>query len=265
MGILNVTPDSFSDGGLYSDTDAAVRRAAQMASEGAHVIDVGGESSRPGARRVSEAEEKGRVVPVIEALRERLAIPLSIDTRRASVARVALDAGCTIVNDISACRDPAMPGIIAEYGAVVVLMHMLGEPGTMQKKPSYKDVVKEVAAFLADRVELLKQAGVVGDRIVIDPGIGFGKRFRDNLELLRDVREIRSLGQPVLIGASRKTFLGEVTDAPAERRLPGSLAVAAWCHSAGVDVVRVHDVRETVDLFKVLDAIEHPDAYSADW
>jgi dihydropteroate synthase len=265
MGVLNVTPDSFSDGGEHFDADSAIRRAVRMAGEGADIIDIGGESSRPGAEGISADEELRRVKPVIEVLREELSIPISIDTRRASVARAALDAGCRIANDITACRDPEMIDVVKHFDVPIIIMHMKGEPRSMQKNPSYGDVVKEVALFLKERAGLLEGHGIPGDKIVIDPGIGFGKRFRDNLELLRSIDHLRSLGYPVLIGASRKTFLGELLDQPAGERLSGSLAVAAWCHRTRVDIVRVHDVKETVGLFRVLDSIEHPDDYTADW
>lgn len=263
MGILNVTPDSFSDGGLYHRHEDAVRHALRMIDEGAHIIDIGGESSRPGAERVPESEEIDRVIPVIESVaRERPPAILSIDTQRARVAERAIEAGCRIVNDISACRDPEMPGIIGQSGVLVIVMHMLGEPRTMQVEPHYDDVVAEVRAFLLERVDFLRRQGVDGDRIVIDPGIGFGKRFQDNLELLQNIEAFRDA--PVLVGASRKRFLGELLDSPADDRLPGSLAVAAWCHRQRVDIVRVHDVRETARLFRVLDAIERPGHFKAD-
>jgi dihydropteroate synthase len=258
MGVLNVTPDSFSDGGRYLDATAAAERAMQMAREGADIIDIGGESSRPGSERVSTEEELRRVIPVITSLAGRLPVPMSIDTYRPAVARAALAAGCRAVNDISACRDAEMPDVVGEFGVPIVVMHMRGEPRTMQVNPTYQDVVSEVRGFLAERVDFLKRRGIEGDRIIVDPGIGFGKRFQDNLDLLRGIDTLRDLGCAILVGASRKSFLGELLDAPPEQRLSGSLAVAAWCHRAGVDVVRVHDVKETVSLFRVLDAIERP-------
>ena len=257
MGVLNVTPDSFSDGGQHFDANAAVEHAMQMAREGADIIDIGGESSRPGSERVSVDEELRRVIPVITSLADRLPVPMSIDTRRSAVARAALEAGCRAVNDISACRDPEMVGVVKEFAVPLVVMHMKGEPRTMQESPTYEDVVGEVRAFLAERIDFLKRHGIEDDKIIVDPGIGFGKRFRDNLELLRAIDTLRDLGCPILVGASRKAFLGELLGAPPEGRLSGSLAVASWCHRAGVDIVRVHDVHETVGLFRVLDAIEH--------
>jgi dihydropteroate synthase len=228
-----------------------------MIDHGADIIDIGGESSRPGSDRVSEEEEVARVMPVVEALASSTDVPLSIDTRRASVAQTALEAGCSIVNDISACRDPAMSGIIRQSGATIIIMHMKGEPKTMQTvEPSYNDVVGEVASFLRERAELLIQNGVDSGKIIVDPGIGFGKRFQDNIELLQRVDTIGQLGYPLLVGGSRKTFIGEIVDAPPDGRLTGSLAVAAWCRQRNVDVIRVHDVRETADLFRVLDALD---------
>jgi dihydropteroate synthase len=265
MGILNVTPDSFSDGGDHFDAETAVRHALRMEHEGADIIDIGGESTRPGSDQVDPAEEWRRVEPVIASLSGRVSVPISIDTRRASVARAALDAGCHIVNDVSACRDPEMAGTVRERGAPVIIMHMLGEPKSMQVNPTYDDVVGEVCAFLKDRTDFLKREGIDSDKIIVDPGIGFGKRFRDNLELLEAIDVLRHIGHPVLIGASRKRFLGELLDAGPRERLPGNLAVAAWCYRAGAEIVRVHDVKETVGLFRVLDAIEHPQDYSADW
>ncbi len=265
MGILNVTPDSFSDGGYYFDPDEAHRHAMQMAEDGADILDIGGESTRPGSRYVDEAEELRRIIPVIRSLAGKVPIPISVDTRRASVARAALDAGCRLINDVSACRDPAMPLVAREFGAPIVIMHMLGDPDSMQQAPSYENVVGEVTDFLQSRAKMLGQHGVQDDMIIVDPGIGFGKRFRDNLDLLKSIDTIRSLGYPVAIGASRKRFLGELLDSGPEGRLSGNLAVAAWCYKTNVEIVRVHDVKETAGLFRVLDAIEHPSEYPASW
>jgi dihydropteroate synthase len=265
MGILNVTPDSFSDGGVHYLKDQAVARALQMAHEGADIIDIGGESTRPGARYIDAHEEIARVLPIVEALVPRLDIPMSIDTRRAEVARAAIEAGCGMVNDVSACADPEMPVVVRDAGAPIILMHMKGDPHEMQVNPRYDDVVGEVRGFLAERAEFAEQQGVQNDMIIIDPGIGFGKRFRDNLDLLRAVEPLRSLGYPVMIGASRKRFLGELLNTEPHDRLSGSLAVAAWCLKNGLDIVRVHDVKETAGLFRVLDAIDHPDDYPASW
>jgi dihydropteroate synthase len=277
MGILNVTPDSFSDGGKFAAHRAAVEHAHAMAADGADIIDVGGESTRPGSDPVPAPEELARVIPVIEALarggngRPPLPVPLSIDTRKPEVARAALAAGATMVNDVNAARDPSMVDVLREHPhAPVVLMHMQGEPKTMQKAPDYADAAGEVSAELAMRAAGLEAAGIARERIVLDPGIGFGKRLHDNLEILRAVDALRATGYPVLVGASRKAFIGTLlggaspraTPAAPEARLCGSLAVAAWCHAHRVEMVRVHDVRETAGLFRVLDAIEDPAAHA---
>jgi dihydropteroate synthase len=265
MGVLNVTPDSFSDGGSYQGKEDAIQRAMEMVEEGADIIDIGGESTRPGAAEIDADEEMSRVLPVVESLAGRIQAPISIDTRRAAVARAALQAGCRMINDVSACRDPGMPGVAREFGVPIVLMHMKGDPASMQVNPHYDDVVSEVRSFLAERAEFVKQHGLRDDMIVVDPGIGFGKRFRDNLDLLRSIRTFSALGHPVMVGASRKRFLGELLGAPPRERTSGNLAVAAWCFENGVDVVRVHEVKETAGLFRVLDAIENPDEYPAAW
>ena len=265
MGILNVTPDSFSDGNTHYLKDPACARAMQMADEGADIIDIGGESTRPGTGYVEAQEELTRVLPVIESLASKISVPMSIDTRRASVARAAIEAGCKMVNDVSACSDPEMPAVVRDAGVPIILMHMKGDPHDMQKNPHYDDVVAEVRGFLAERAEFVEQQGVQNDMIIVDPGIGFGKRFRDNLDLLRAAEPLRGLGYPVMIGASRKRFLGELLDTEPRDRLSGSLAVAAWCLKNGLDIVRVHDVKETAGLFRVLDAIDHPEDYPASW
>jgi dihydropteroate synthase len=272
VGILNVTPDSFSDGGRFADPDAAVAQALAMWEAGAGVIDIGGESTRPGSESASAGQELDRVLPVIDALtamRQRGSlegVPISIDTRKAEVADVALRRGCHVVNDVSAVSDPEMVEVLRGHPNVpIILMHMKGDPRTMQEAPRYDDVVGEVAGFLDERAETLVRSHIERDRIIVDPGIGFGKRFRDNLELLNRIDSLRALGYPVLIGASRKRFLGELLDAGPDGRLPGSLAVAAHCVQRGVEFVRVHDVRETAEIFRVLDAVLHPDDYEADW
>lgn len=271
MGVLNVTPDSFSDGGRYHDSKAAIDRALEMCSEGAHIIDVGGESTRPGSRPASAGEELDRVIPVIDAVTRlekygERQVPISIDTRKAEVADVALRRGCHIINDVSAASDPEMAGVLRDHpGVPIVLMHMRGDPATMQDAPHYDDVVLEVSAYLSQRADALVRAGIDRERIIVDPGIGFGKQFRDNLELLNRVDSFLALGYPVLIGASRKRFVGELLDADTVHRLPGSLAVAAHCYHSGVDMIRVHDVAETAGLLRVLDAVAHPADYEADW
>jgi len=245
MGILNVTPDSFSDGGRFLSPDAAVKRALIMEKEGADIIDVGGESSRPGAEPVPVEEELRRVIPVLERLRGKLRIPISIDTTKAEVAEAALRAGASIVNDISALRfDPAMASVVAEFGAGLVLMHMLGTPKTMQQDPHYEDVVREVREFLAERALYAQSQGIPREAIAVDPGIGFGKTVEHNLELLRRLPELVELGFPVLVGPSRKSFIGAILGLGVEERLEGTLAACAVAVVRGADILRVHDVRE---------------------
>ena len=245
MGILNVTPDSFSDGGRFLSPDAAVKRALIMEKEGADIIDVGGESSRPGAEPVPVEEELRRVIPVLERLRGKLRIPISIDTTKAEVAEAALRAGASIVNDISALRfDPAMASVVAEFGAGLVLMHMLGTPKTMQQAPHYEDVVREVRDFLAERALYAQSQGIPREAIAVDPGIGFGKTVEHNLELLRRLPELVELGFPVLVGPSRKSFIGAILGLGVEERLEGTLAACAVAVVRGADILRVHDVRE---------------------
>jgi dihydropteroate synthase len=257
MGIVNVTPDSFSDGGVFDDAEAAVKHGLQLLEEGADVLDVGGESTRPGSDPVDEAEERARVLPVLEGLRrEAPEAVLSVDTRKAAVASDALSAGADVVNDIGAGADPDMFGVVASAGAGMVLMHMQGEPKSMQVDPYYDDVVTEVRGFLADRLETAGAVGIGRDRLCIDPGIGFGKNLEHNLALLRAIGSFRELGVPVLVGVSRKRFVGELSgaDDPASR-LEGSVAGAVWCASRGVEMVRVHDVGPTVRALRVVDAI----------
>jgi dihydropteroate synthase len=257
MGIVNVTPDSFSDGGMFADAQDAVAHAARLIDEGADIVDVGGESTRPGSDPVSVDEELGRVLPVVEGIRSaRRDAVISVDTRRAEVAAKALEGGAAIVNDVTAGRDPAMFPLVRESGAGMVLMHMLGEPKTMQDDPRYEEVVDEIHEYLRERVEASVFAGIPATQLAIDPGIGFGKTLDHNLSLLRTVEEFMDLDAAVSVGASRKRFLGTLTrtDDPTDR-LEASLAVAAWCAAQGVDVVRVHDVRETVRTLAVVDAI----------
>lgn len=253
MGILNATPDSFSDGGRFLGVDAAVAHGLRLFDEGAALVDVGGESTRPGAAAVSEDEERARVVPVVRALAARG--PVSVDTRHASVARAALDAGATTINDVSAGDDPAMLPLMAEAGCDVVLMHMRGTPATMQSLAAYDDVCADVWGELGRRVDAAVAAGVDPARILWDPGVGFAKTAAHNVALLRDLRS-RTAGRRVLVGASRKAFLGALTGqaVPAER-LEGSLAVALHCRDAGVEVLRVHDVAATVRALKVWEAL----------
>lgn len=256
MGVLNVTPDSFSDGGAYDDLGAAFAHASLMAEAGADIIDLGGESTRPGSATVSPAEELERVGVVVEELVRTPGLPVSIDTRHAEVARACVDAGAAIINDVSGFRDAEMVAVAAACDAGLVVMHMLGEPGTMQDGPRYDDVVAEVCAYLAEQARALEAAGVARERIAIDPGIGFGKTTAHNLELLRRLPELVSLGYPVLVGASRKRFIGEIAgEAVPARRVAGSVAAALAATAAGADIVRVHDVAETVQALAVADAI----------
>ena len=253
-GIVNVTPDSFSDGGRHGDLAAAVAHALRLRAQGADVLDIGGESTRPGATPVDPATEIDRVVPVIRGVRDAGdAEPVSVDTRRASVAAAALTAGATVVNDVSAAADPDMLAVVADHGAGIVLMHMRGEPRTMQTDPTYNDVCQEVRAYLVDRVAAARSAGVT--RIWIDPGIGFGKTLEHNVALMRGLEGLQCPNTGMLVGASRKSFLGLLTNEPnPSKRLASSLACAARALEAGADV-RVHDVRETCDLRTVLQAV----------
>ncbi|MFH0910869.1 MAG: dihydropteroate synthase [Planctomycetota bacterium] len=256
MGILNVTPDSFADGGRYFDTPFAVAQALRMEAEGAAIIDIGGESTRPGSLPVPPEEQCRRVLPVIRALREQSGIPVSIDTTRRRVAEAALDAGADMVNDISALREePDMAQLLAERGAPVILMHMQGTPREMQKNPRYADVVEEVKAFLAERRESAVAAGIRRDAIVLDPGFGFGKTAAHNLTLLANLSRIVALGSPVLAGLSRKSTIGAVLDLPVEERLEGSLASAVLAVAEGARLVRAHDVRATVRAVRMAEAV----------
>ena len=257
IGIVNVTPDSFSDGGVHYDRMTAAEAAVRMEEDGAAMVDVGGESTRPGSDAVSVEEELDRVIPVIEEIRKRSSVPISIDTRKAAVAAAALDAGANVINDVSALRyDPEMRRLAAERKAGVILMHMRGEPRTMQQNPQFDDVVSDVARELTEWRDAAIAAGVEPAKILIDPGIGFGKTFDHNLELLARANELTSIA-PLLIGASRKAFIGHLTGRDAGRqRVFGSLAAVAAAQRGGAVMVRVHDVRETVDFLKVLIAIE---------
>ena len=251
MGIVNVTPDSFSDGGVNFDPDAAATSARRMREEGAAIVDVGGESTRPGSEGVSLEEELRRVVPVLERLGAE--VPLSIDTSKAEVARRAVALGAELVNDVTALRgDPAMAEVVAESGAYLCLMHMLGEPRTMQDDPRYEDVVSDVVAFLEERLAVATGAGIPEERICVDPGIGFGKTVEHNVELLNRLGEVASLGRPVVVGASRKRFLGRLMGEPeaTEGPLSASIDAAVIAVAAGATMVRVHDVRETVEALQ---------------
>lgn len=256
MGVLNVTPDSFSDGGDHVDPLAAAAAARAIAAQGAAIIDIGGESTRPGAVPVPADEEIARVAPVLDALRrDPTGAPVSIDTRHAGTAAVALDAGAVLVNDVSAGADPGMLPLVAERGAGLCLMHMQGEPATMQDDPRYGDVVAEVTAFLEQRMEAAVRAGVAEEAIVLDPGIGFGKTVEHNLALLAGLPRIVALGRPVLVGVSRKGFIGTITGRTVGDRLAGSIGAGLAAVAGGAAVLRVHDVAETVDALAAFTAI----------
>ena len=257
MGIVNVTPDSFYDGGKRFDSARAAADAFEMIESGAEILDIGGESTRPGAQPVSLDEELRRVLPVIRELRKESSVPISVDTYKEAVARAALDVGADIVNDISALRfDPGMTALVAREGVPIILMHMQGEPRTMQREPHYVDVVREVREFLAERVLSANQAGIGHEQIIIDPGIGFGKTLTHNLALLKNLQSLKSLEQPLLIGVSRKAFIGKILNAAGpEERLEGSLAAAVAAALTGANILRVHDVSETVCAVRVADAI----------
>jgi dihydropteroate synthase len=256
MGVLNVTPDSFSDGGLFLDRDKAVERALMMEKEGADLIDIGGESSRPGADPVSLEEERKRVLPVLEKLAGKLSIPISVDTRRAVVARESLSLGARIINDITALRgDPDMGDVVRASNAVIVLMHMKGNPRTMQDNPHYKDVVDDVAAFLSERAAAAQEAGIDRKNIWVDPGIGFGKTVEHNLELIRSLKKIVCLGYPVVVGPSRKSFIGRITGGELKDRLEGTAAAVTAAVLHGANVVRVHDVAAMRRTVRMADAL----------
>jgi dihydropteroate synthase len=255
MGVLNVTPDSFSDGGQFLDPSVAVQHGRLLAEEGADLIDIGGESTRPGAEPVGEDVELERVLPVIEQLRSAGDVPISIDTYKAGVARAALAAGASFVNDVTAFRgDPEMAGVAAEAGADVCLVHMLGEPRTMQDDPRYDDVVSEVRAFLEERLAFAVREGVPEDQVWLDPGIGFGKTLEHNLELIRRLDEIVAVGRPVVFGASRKRFLGALTGRPERERVAGTVAANLLAFERGAAMFRVHDVAPTRDALRVATA-----------
>jgi dihydropteroate synthase len=256
MGIVNVTPDSFSDGGKFATADAAVAQGEKLVAAGASILDVGGESTRPGAEPVGAEEEKRRVLPVVAALAKKLKVPLSIDTTKAEVARAALDAGAAMVNDISGLRgDPGMAALVAERGVPAVVMHMKGTPRTMQQSPKYSDPVAEICGWLRESLAAAGKAGIPEEKLIVDPGIGFGKTMEHNLEILARLREFRTLGRPLLVGVSRKSFLGKLTGLEAPDRALPSAGAAAWCIAQGADILRVHDVEETETVRIVVDAI----------
>ena len=256
MGVVNVTPDSFSDGGLFETPEAALQQALKLIDEGADLLDVGGESSRPGAEPVSTATELSRILPVVEELRARSEIPISVDTYKAPVAMGAIEAGADIINDISAFRfDPDLPGIISEAGAGVILMHMRGTPATMQRMPPSPDILAEIRKDLGEAVDRATAAGVPGDRILLDPGIGFGKTVQDNLKILNQLSYLHRLGFPLLLGTSRKSFLGKIQETEVSQRVYGTAASVAASVIRGAHIVRVHEVREMRQVVDIADAI----------
>jgi len=255
MGIVNNTSDSFSGDGAGGDIELAVERGRTMLSQGADIVDVGGESTRPGADPVPAQLEKERVIPVIERLSALRPGRISIDTMKPEVARVALFAGATMVNDVSGLRSSGMIEAVAEHGASVVIMHMLGEPRTMQAEPRYKDVIGDISAFLSERISAAEEGGIDPRKIMVDPGIGFGKTVEHNVEIIARLREFKALGKPIVIGVSRKSFIGRLTDRPVEERLGGSVAAAVLAVVNGANIVRAHDVMDTVSALRTASAI----------
>lgn len=257
MGILNTTPDSFSDGGEYFEKQTAIAHALRMAEDGADIIDIGGESTRPGADPVDAREEIRRTVDIVAEVKSQTACLVSIDTMKSETAQAALEAGADIVNDVSAgTYDEQMMEVVADYGAGVVLMHMLGSPRTMQRNPEYGDVVENVYAYLSQRMNCFMDAGVDSERIVVDPGIGFGKTVEHNLELLRHIARFADLQRPVLVGASRKSFLGKLLNLETNERKTASLGIAGYCAEAGVNIIRAHDVKDTCQITRLIDILK---------
>jgi len=256
MGILNVTPDSFYDGGRYTCQDEALRRVEQMIEEGVDIIDVGGESTRPGSERVSLKEEIKRVIPIIEKIRENFDVPISIDTYKAEVARQAIEVGANMVNDISGLRfDPKLKKVVAKCDVPVVITHIKGTPKDMQDNPQYRCLMGEIISYLRESIKMAEEAGISSDKIIIDPGIGFGKTTEHNLRIIKRLPELKSLGKPILIGASRKSFIGNVLKLPVSERLEGSLAIGSLSVFQGANIIRTHDVKETrrvVDLIRAV-------------
>lgn len=258
MGILNVTPDSFSDGGVFFNEKKAIEHAFRLVEEGADIIDVGGESTRPGSEPVSVQEEIRRTIPVIEAIASKVKVPVSIDTYKSEVARHALDAGASIVNDISGLRfDPDMPKVVAEYGVPVIIMHIKGRPKDMQQNPVYEALIPEIMDYLRISIRLAEKFGISREMIIIDPGIGFGKTFEHNLQIIKNLKEFTKLGRPIAIGVSRKAFIGKILgDVPPSERLEGTAAAVAISIFNGANIVRVHDVKEIAKVAKVTDSIK---------
>ncbi len=263
MAILNVTPDSFADGGLYFDKSAAIERAYQIVEEGADIIDIGGESTRPGSEPISIKEELIRTIPLIEAISKKIKVPISIDTYKSEVAKVALDAGASMVNDISGLRfDPKMTDVVSEYKVPVVIMHIKGKPQDMQQNPVYEALIPEIIDYFRVGMKTAISAGVSEDKIIIDPGIGFGKTFDHNLEIINNLYEFTLLEKPILIGPSRKAFIGKILgDVPATERLEGTAAAVAISIVHGANIIRVHDVKEMLKVAKVADAVKREKIY----
>lgn len=256
MGVLNVTPDSFSDGGLFYSTEKAVAHGLQLAQEGADIIDVGGESTRPGAMNVSVDEECARVIPVIEALKKQTDVKISIDTRHTAVMKEVLKAGVDIINDVNALQDTGAIELLKNHPVKVCLMHMQGTPQTMQQAPHYQEVVREVITFLDNRINICLKAGILKENLIVDPGFGFGKKLAHNLAMLGNIEQFRKLGVPVLVGLSRKSMFGEILDKPVDQRLYGSIAAAVIAAMQGALIVRTHDVAATQDALKIVSAVQ---------
>lgn len=264
MGVLNLTPDSFSDGGQWSDPGRALEHALAMVEDGADVIDVGGESTRPGARPVSEQEELARIRPVLERLTRTLGVPVSVDTTKPGVMRQAIDLGAGMINDVTGLRDPSVRAVLAAApGTAVCLMHMQGEPRTMQAAPRYDDVIEDLLAFFRQGLTVCSASGIDERRLLLDPGFGFGKTLTHNYTLLGQLDRFLTLNRPLLVGLSRKSMLGRLLDRPVDERLAGSIAAAVLAAAAGAALIRVHDVRQTVDALAVLDASRHPERLSS--
>jgi dihydropteroate synthase len=263
MGILNITPDSFSDGGLYFDKFSAIDRANQMVEEGADIIDIGGESTRPGSEPISIEEELRRTIPVIEAIAGKIKVPISIDTYKSEVAKAALDVGASMVNDISGLRfDPKMPEVVSEYKVPVVIMHIRGKPKDMQQDPVYEALIPEITDYFRMGMKIATQTGTSEDKIIIDPGIGFGKTSEHNLEIINNLREFTPFEKPILVGLSRKAFIGKILgDASPTERLEGTAAAVSISIINGANIVRVHDVKEMVKVAKVADAVKREKIY----
>ena len=255
MGILNVTPDSFSDGGLYTHFDRALWRVEQMITEGVDIVDIGGESTRPGAQPVRESEEIDRVVPLVEAIKSRFDVAVSVDSSKSGVMRAAVAVGADMLNDVRALQEEGALQAAVESGVPICLMHMQGEPRTMQSNPVYEDVISDVMAFLSQRIDACLELGMPKEKLVVDPGFGFGKNLSHNLALLRELNRFKSLGLPILVGLSRKNMIGMILDKPVDQRLSGSLAAATLALWQGASILRVHDVAATVDVVKVYQAV----------